>query len=285
MLRPQRVLAIHDMSGVGRCSLTVIIPALSCMGHQVCPVPTAMLSTHLGGFGEVAARDLTDYMPSAYEHYKSLGLDFECIYTGFLSSQSQIDSCLKFFEGFPDALKVVDPVMGDNGRLYVDAKVAGRMKELVLKADVIVPNLTEAQILLGDRVDLSPMSHEDAKRLLSRLSEMGPKMVCITGVSLFGGPNYANLVYDRDKGLFYLVPYDYMPVAYPGTGDLFASVLTGGLLWGESIPMAASRATTFCTSCIKTTYTYKSDTREGVFLEKNLSMLTDRSIFSSFQLL
>ena len=196
MNRPLRVLAIHDLSGFGRCSLTVIIPSLSAMGMQVCPVPTAVFSTHLGGFGEVSKRDLTDYMPLAYEHYKRLNLELECIYTGFLSCDEQIDSCLSFFGNWKNALKVIDPVMGDNGRIYVSKGIVSRMKEMVRCADVITPNLTEASILINEEYDPAPMTHERVKSILSRLSAMGPKKVVITGVSLLGGPNRANVAFD-----------------------------------------------------------------------------------------
>ena len=116
--RPARVAAIHDLSGFGRCSVSVILPVLSAMGVQVCPVLTAVLSTHTGGFGEVVFRDLTDYIKPSLEHYKNLDIDFEAIYSGFLGSEEQVDSCLEFFKSYPDALKIVDPVMGDNGKIY-----------------------------------------------------------------------------------------------------------------------------------------------------------------------
>ena len=116
--RPKRVAAIHDLSGFGRCSLSVILPTLSVMGVQVCPVPTTVFSTHTGGLGSVEQRDLSDFTLPCLEHYRRLGLEFECVYSGFLSSQEQIDHCLKFFSTYQDALAVVDPVMGDHGRPY-----------------------------------------------------------------------------------------------------------------------------------------------------------------------
>ena len=179
----RRVAAIHDISGFGRCSLTVIIPTLSAMGVQTCPVPTAVLSTHTGGLGDVAMRDLTDFIPAALEHYKNLHLDFDAVYTGFLGSQAQIDHCLEFFKAFPKALIVVDPVMGDHGKPYktCDKALQQRMGELVRAADIITPNLTEAYILLGQDYDFGPMTHSHAKSLLARLSEKGPSMVVITG--------------------------------------------------------------------------------------------------------
>ena len=122
------------------------------MGVQACPVPTAILSTHTGGFGEVAFQDLTDYLPQALSHYQRLNLDFSCVYSGFLGSEAQIDHCLAFFQAYPDALAVVDPVMGDHGRAYrtVTEGMRRRMIELVGIADIISPNLTEACILLGE---------------------------------------------------------------------------------------------------------------------------------------
>jgi pyridoxine kinase len=142
--RPPRVAAIHDMSGFGRCSLAVILPILSAMGVQVCPVPTAILSTHTGGMGEVVLRDLTEYIRPALEHYKRLELDFECVYTGFLASEAQIGLCREFMAAYPGALKVVDPVMGDHGKPYrtYTLGMQRRMHELVEAADVITPNLT-----------------------------------------------------------------------------------------------------------------------------------------------
>ena len=116
--RPPRVIAIQDLSGFGRCSLSVILPTLSAMKVQVCPVVTAVLSTHTGGLGEVVFRDLTDYLSPALEHYKKLELSFECVYSGFLGSLDQIDHCLQYFAAYPDAFAVVDPVMGDNGKAY-----------------------------------------------------------------------------------------------------------------------------------------------------------------------
>ena len=116
--RLKRVAAIHDLSGFGRCSLSVIMPTLSAMGIQVCPVPTAILSSHTGGLGEVEFRDLTDFILPCLEHYKRLELEFECIYSGFLGSEEQIDHCLAFIHTYPNALAVVDPVMGDHGKAY-----------------------------------------------------------------------------------------------------------------------------------------------------------------------
>lgn len=260
-MQNKRVAAIHDLSGVGRCSLTVIMPILSAMGVQACPVPTAILSTHTGGFGEVAFQDLTDYLPQALSHYQRLNLDFSCVYSGFLGSEAQIDHCLAFFQAYPDALAVVDPVMGDHGRAYrtVTEGMRRRMIELVGIADIISPNLTEACILLGEPYNPMPLTRAQAKSMLARLSEKGPKKIVITGVSLAEG-NMANIGYDQQHNYYWCVPCDYVPVSYPGTGDIFAAVLTASFLIGDSLPIAMSRASRFVEIAIKTTFSYGGDT-------------------------
>ena len=282
----KRVAAIHDLSGVGRCSLTVIMPILSAMGGQACPIPTAILSTHTGGFGEVAFQDLTDYLPQALAHYQRLGLDFSCVYSGFLGSEAQIDHCLAFFQAYPDALAVVDPVMGDQGKSYrtVTAGMRRRMVELVGIADVITPNLTEACILLGESYSPMPLTRTQAKSILARLSEKGPGGIVVTGVSLAEG-SMANIGYDRENNYYWCVPCDYVPVSYPGTGDIFASVFTSSLLTGDSLPIAMSRASRFVEIAIKTTFSYGGDTRLGVMLESAMPFLMQKEVPQNFHLL
>ena len=284
--RPKRVAAIHDLSGFGRCSLSVILPTLSVMGVQVCPVPTTVFSTHTGGLGSVEQRDLSDFTLPCLEHYRRLGLEFECVYSGFLSSQEQIDHCLKFFSTYQDALAVVDPVMGDHGRPYrtITPQMRSRLGELVRVADIITPILTEAGMLLKIPYFNEGLSRAQAKSLLVRLSELGPTYVVITGAPMASG-SIANIGYDRQNNSFWYIDCDYVPVSYPGTGDLFASVLTGGFLTGDSLPMAMGRAAYFVERCIKTTFSYSSDTRYGVMLEKELGVLIDRQNIKDFSLL
>lgn len=278
------VAAIHDISGVGRCSLAVVLPVLSVMGVQACPVPTAVLSTHTGGFGDVALRDLTDYMQPALSHYKRLGLNFDCVYSGFLSSVRQIDHCLDFFSQYPGALAVVDPVMGDHGKAYrtCTKEIRARMGELVAKADIITPNLTEVCMLLNEDYKYSPLTSTGAKSLLARLGEKGPKQVVITGVQLSDGA-FANLAYDRERGAYWRVDCEYVPAAYPGTGDIFAAVVTGALLSNDSLPIALDTASSFLELTIKTTYSYGVDPRHGVMLEKSLKWLTERNLSAKYK--
>ena len=285
MSQHKKIAAIHDLSGYGRCSLSVIIPVISAMGIQVCPVPTAVLSTHTGGFTDMALEDLTEHISDCYEHYKRLGLQFDAIYSGFMTSPKQVDSCLKFFDGNPDALKVVDPVLGDNGKPYSTCtpELMRRMKELVEEADVITPNLTETCMLLGEECP-PMMSVSQARSWLARLSDK-PRIVVIKGVPLIDdeGQKLSNIGFDRESGSFWRIDWDHIPMHYPGTGDIFTSVLTASLLKGESLPIALNRATTFTEIAVKTTYSYGTEARQGVLFEDCLSWLMTNTVLSDYK--
>ncbi len=284
--RPPRVLAIHDLSGFGRCSLTVILPVLSAMKVQVCPVLTAVLSTHTGGLGEVVFRDLTEDMMPTLAHYQKLDLNFEAVYSGFLGSSEQIDHCLAYFSQWKDALAVVDPVMGDHGKPYqtYSKEMCDQMVKLVKAADVITPNLTEACILLGEPYPTAPLRQFEAKKILAKLSELGPSQIVITGVELSDG-TLTNLGYDAVRGQYWRVDCRYVPVSYPGTGDIFAAILVGALLNGDSLPIAMERATRFLEIAIRTTFSYGTDPRHGVMLESCLSWLLEPQNFDRYELL
>ena len=282
--RPARVAAIHDLSGFGRCSLTVILPLLSVMGVQAVPVPTAVLSTHTGGFQNIVTRDLSDYIIPALEQYKKEKIGFECIYTGFLASEKQIDDCLKFMEAYPEAVVFVDPVMGDHGKMYrtYTKAMCERMRELVHKADIITPNPTEMSLLLNEPYDPRPLTHQQFKTKLLRLSELGPSTVIVTGVEL---ADINNVGYDREHNTFWRVKCSYVPVSYPGTGDIFASIVVASVLKGDSLPIAMERATRFLELAIKTTFSYSTDTRYGVLLEQSLPWLCKEQILDHYEVL
>ncbi|HIX65205.1 MAG TPA: pyridoxamine kinase [Candidatus Anaerotruncus excrementipullorum] len=281
-----RIAAIHSLAGFGRSSLAVIIPTLSAMGIQVCPIPTTVLSTHTGGLGEVEMRDLTNYIHPCVEHYKRLGLEFSCIYSGFLSNPSQAKEVSEFIQAYPGALAVVDPVMGDHGKPYrtYTAELMEQMRGLVGSADLITPNPTEAYLLLRRSYTPEPLTRQSLRSMLAQLGELGPKYVVITGVELASG-GCANVGYAKEQNNFWMVPYDYVPTSYPGTGDIFASVLTGSMLRGDSFPIAMDRATQFVELAIKTTFSYGTDTRYGVMLERCLAWLTQNEVLKNYQLL
>ena len=281
--------AINDVSGFGRCSLTVISPVLSAMGVQVCPVPTAILSSHSGGFSGFSFHDFTQYMDEYIAHWRKLDLEFDCIYSGFLGSADQIDIVDRFITSFTSGKKtkvVVDPVMGDDGVLYstYTQVMQSKIKELVRKADIITPNLTEACFLLDMEYTNVPIKDDTMKDILSRLCDLGPSTCVITGVKVKDG-RFANIAYNREQNSFWKVECDYVPAKYPGTGDIFASVFTGAILNGDNLPIAMDRATQFVSLAIRVTYGYGTPHREGVLFEKVISWLHSGLLQSTYQII
>ena len=182
----KRVMAVHDLSGLGRSSLMAATPVLSVMGMQVCPVPTAVLSTQTSGFENYTFVDLTDNMPPYLQHWKELQMDFDCIYSGFLGSVRQIEIMERVLEDFNadgQALVVVDPVLGDDGALYdtMDMEMVQEMCRLVSHADIITPNMTELKLLLGIPAE-KELYAEQLPELLPQMAAKGPRTVVVTGV-------------------------------------------------------------------------------------------------------
>ena len=270
--RPARCAAVHDLSGLGRCSLSVILPAMSVMGVQVCPLPTAVLSTHTGGFGTPARRDLTDYLTEALAHYRTLGLPMECVYTGYLGSVAQVALCQGLFAEWPAAMKVVDPVMGDHGRMYrgLAPEMVPAMYTLCSRASLILPNTTEAALLLGDPMPgvTGEAELHTAQTQAQRLTRICPR-VLITGVA--AGRGIACVGADRATGES-LVRTPMVPKSFHGTGDIFGAVLVGRLLQGNVLPAAAQAAAVFVADCLKATPD-EADERLGVWLESVLPRL------------
>ena len=272
---PPKVAAVHDLSCFGRCSLTVILPALSAMGVQVCPLPTAIFSTHLGGFTNIVCHDFADQLAAVSRHWQQEQLTFDCLYSGFLASEAQFDAAETFLKQFctPQTLVFVDPVMGDNGRLYsaYTDSLCGRMKKLVQQADVITPNYTEACFLLGEAYDPGCVSGEMLRAWCRRLSALGPGKVVITGIP--AGDELLNLGYDHANGAFVEVRRPLVPARYPGTGDLFASVLLGALLQAAPFAAALEQAADFVGAAVGATYAAQTPVREGVLFEPLLGRL------------
>lgn len=277
-------LAIHDLSCFGKCALTVILPTLSAMGVQTVPIPTAFLSTHTGGFEGFYFEDLTGAMDKISEHLLSVGVEADAIYTGFLGSEEQISTVSGIIDRFgaPDGegnkpLILVDPVMGDDGRLYStynNIMVEG-MKRLCEKADVITPNVTEACFLTGEDIkDTSDMSEGDAteyaEHLAEKLKAFGAKRIAITGIH-YGG----NMVgtYGYDNGSSFLYGREHVKKSYPGTGDLFASVLLGCMLQGDELSSAIRFASDYIRNVMSYSANFDTPEREGVAFEHLLSEL------------
>lgn len=288
----KKVAAIHDLSGYGRASLTTIIPILSNMKVQVCPVPTAILSTHTGGFEGYSFIDLTDYMQEHINHWKKLELEFDCIYSGFLGSPKQIEIVADFIDFFGKKAKftVVDPVMGDNGKLYstMGNEMVVGMRKLIKNADIITPNFTEVIYLLGKEYKEN-ITLNEVKEYLKELANMGPKIVIATSVpdeeSNKLDRKTSVVAYDRENDVFWRVSCRYIPASYPGTGDAYTSVVIGSLLQGDSLPIAIERGVQFITQCIMASYGFKYPKKEGVLLEKMLDVLKMPMIATNYEML
>ena len=281
MLTP-RVAAIHDMSGFGRCSLTVAMPILSVMGLQCCPLPTAFLSTHTGGFQGFTFLDMTDEIPRVAAHWKTLDLHFQAIYSGFLGSARQIGMVEDFIRDFrrEDTVVVIDPVMGDHGRVYqtYTPDMCAGTARLAERADVITPNLTEAALLLDLSYDALPTGERGCLEIAERLSLEGRRSVVLTGAS--AAPECTGAAcFDARTGRAQMIQTRRVPREFHGTGDVFASVLTGALVQGESLPAATRLAVEFVRVCGERTAAEGLPMREGVDFEPLLGLLvpgTDR---------
>jgi pyridoxine kinase len=271
------VAAIHDLSGFGRCSLTVVAPVLSAMGVQCCPIPTAYLSTHTGGFEGYVSLDLTEQMAGTISHWQGLGLRFDGVYTGFMASARQMELAGLAMDTLKrqGGVALADPVMGDHGRRYATYtdEMCQAMGELCAHADVITPNLTEAAFLLG--LDYGTLAGTGAEGLeLARaLSADGQRSVVLTGVS-DGQDQVGAACYDRRTDRAELVMAPRVAGEYHGTGDIFASVLTGALVKGETLAQAAEEAACFVSACAQRTLGQDYPRREGVDFEPLLGRLT-----------
>ena len=289
MLNPvKRVAAIHDLSGFGRASLTVVTPILSSMGIQVCPLPTAVLSTH-SHYKNFHFVDLTDHLQPIIDHWKQLDLSFHGIYSGFLGSHRQIAIVEQFINDFrkPNTLVVVDPVLGDNGRIYtpLNQQVVVEMRRLIFSADIITPNITELCLLL-DIPYKNSFTIDEIKQGILTLAGKGPRIVIVTSVPEPERPNYSSVIaYSSFDKRFWKVTCNYLPASFPGTGDTFSSVITGSLLQGDSLPIALDRAVQFASMGVRATFGYSYNPAEGILLERILPALNAPVFQTTYELM
>ncbi|MGL5440118.1 MAG: pyridoxamine kinase [Filifactoraceae bacterium] len=276
MEKQKRIMAIHDISCVGRCSLTVALPILSIFGFDTSVLPTAVLSTHTGEFKDFTYRDLTkDLIPIA-NHWRSLNLKFNALYSGFLGSYEQIDYVCNIFKMFKeeDTILMVDPVMADNGEFYstYTPEIAKGMVRLCKMADIIVPNLTEATFLLDKEYVGESYDKEYIESLLVELAELGAKKIVLTGVS-FDSNELGAACYDSDTGdIKYVMSTKFEDFFY-GSGDIFASTLLGAILHGKPLHEAVRVAVDFTHESIKETVIAKQERRYGLCFERAIPKL------------
>ncbi len=265
---PKKVLCIHDLSGFGRCSLSVILPVLSVMGVQPVALPTVLLSTHTGGFGQPARLDGAAYGQAALQHYHQLGISFDLIYTGYLGGEEQAALAQLAFSLWPQAHKVVDPVLGDGGHAYstVTPAFIQRMRDLCRQADLILPNCTEVSLLLDTPLPEGEITPDTAQALADKAASLAPNAV-VTGLPMGSYIGCAGGGKDR-----FVLKKLHLDRNFPGTGDLYGAVLVGSLLQGNALSAAADNAAEFVSLAIQATPA-DQETRCGVWFEPLLPRL------------
>ncbi|MBR5520984.1 MAG: pyridoxamine kinase [Oscillospiraceae bacterium] len=273
-MTPKKALCIHSMATVGRSSTAVIAPALAAMGIQPVMLPTVVLSTHYG-FQGVAKQDMTDFCFEALEHYKKLNLEFDCVYSGFLSSVKQLELVKNTYALAKTGIKLCDPVMADHGKLYssiTDELVKG-FKDLCMASDLITPNPTEALLLLDREYTQQVFTREEAAEIAIALGERYADVI-ITGTKFTDG-SVACVGYTQKEKEVFFIELNYLPVSYPGTGDLFGACMAGFMTNGSSLKESCEKAARFIENVVAETYSTGEETRYGVHIEPMLKYLTN----------
>ncbi len=273
MEKQKRVIAINDISSFGKCSLTVAISVLSAAGLEACSIPTAVLSAHTGFKGYTFC-DLTENILPSAEHWNTLGLEFDGIYSGYLGSKEQIDKVSHLMDMFDVGIKLVDPVMGDDGVLYdgFQPEFCDEMKKLIKKADIIVPNVTESCFLTG--IDYKEEHTKDyIDELIRALSDICDASIVITGINS-NKDKIAIAV--RENGQTTYVENEKQSATYSGTGDVFASTFMASLMHGKSLVTSAHIAAEFVGECIEKTPAALSSRHYGINFELNIKSLLEK---------
>ncbi len=270
-----RVAAIHDISCIGRCSLTVALPVLSCMGIETSVIPTAVLSTHTGEFTGYTFRDLTDDILPVAKHWQTLNRHFDAFYTGYFGNIRQLEIVEQVFAMLEDehTLRFVDPVMADNGELYsnFDSAYVAEMKNFCGQADVILPNITEACLLTDTKYCHGTQDKTFVENLLYKLGESGPSYIILTGVNILQG--YGAACYDVAHGKISYALNPHVEGCYYGAGDTLASVLLGKYLKGSTMEDAARFAVDFTYKAIIATRDSGEEHKYGLAFEPLLKEL------------
>ena len=272
----KRIITIQDISCVGKCSLTVALPIISAAGVEAGVIPTAVLSTHTA-FPKFTFCDLTDEIQKISDTFDELNIDFDAIYTGYLGSFEQLKLVEDFIDRFGDKAKVViDPVMADNGMLYkgFTPEFAASMAKLCGKADLIIPNLTEASFMLG--VPYNPEYDEEyIKELLKKLAGLGAKGVALTGIGFKEG-EIGVYYYDSVSGEYYFYANERLPASFHGTGDVYASATLGAMMRGFSVSESLSIAVDYTLLTMKKTMADENHRFYGVNFEEALPYYIER---------
>lgn len=279
-MKQPKVLVIQDISASCQISMNVAVPILSSLNNSTHMLPTALLSTHTGaGFEDYTYLDLTSEMSKILDHWKQLDLSFDGVLVGYLGSHKQIEIVKRIIKEFatPEAVIVLDPVMGDHGELYdgFDEEYVQEMRELCQLSTVIIPNLTEAAYLTKIPYQKGPHTAEDVERLMKNMVQLNKKQVVLTGVMLSENEIGAASMTQKDQQVSYAFSPVY-PGRFEGTGDVFSSVIAGFLFQQISLNLAMTSAVEYVEKVIKRTLENRPSLRFGVQFETDLLFLIER---------
>lgn len=264
----KHVICIQDLSCFGKCSLTIALPVLSSANVAVSVLPTALLSTHTGGLGRPYHRDLQQDMKEIRHHWKQLDFPVDAIYSAYVSNLAQLEQIEALFDTYPHAMKMVDPVMGDHGKLYASLPdgLALGMRRLCAKADLITPNMTEAYALIEEPYQDGPYTLEQIQHVLNRLQERTTAQVVLTGVS-YDETHIGSVACKNKEAKISYAGKAKISQDFHGTGDLFASSLLGALCNDYSLEKAIELAVSYTTMAMETTMQQHQDERFGILFE------------------
>jgi len=274
MMKPiKKAALLHDLCGTGKAALTNMLPILSVMGIEACPLPTMLLSTHTGGYGIPAVQKIpAEYIRACADHYKREGITFDVIFIGYLGDISMVEAIQHFVLSFPDTKVIMDPIMGDHGRYYSNfsPEYSRAISALLPAADILLPNLTECCLLLD--IPFKPdFPASELKGICSSLRDrFDAKDIIVTSVAA-GGRKKGIVLCEGEN--FAILDNTYIDCEYHGTGDAFDGVFVGEYLTGRSLIECVRKAHDFVYECIRESNKYEYAGREGLLIEKNLHML------------
>ena len=274
-MNSKNILLINDMPGYGKVALSAMLPILSKMGHSIYNLPTALVSNTLD-YGKFEILETTNYMKNTIKVWDELGFTFDCISTGFIISSEQVEIITNYIQNQKKSniLVVVDPIMGDDGKLYngITNETVNHMKKLSSFADILVPNFTEATFLAGIFTNKTVLEKQEINELIDKLIAQGSKSVVITSIIEKDTNTHLVCGYDdKTKSYFYL-PYEYIPVRFPGTGDIFSAIMIGELLKDVSLEISVQKSMDIVANLIEKNKD-SQDKYRGIFIEKDLDMI------------
>ena len=269
-----RIAAVHDLCGYGKCSLGVAIPVLSAAGCDVCPVPTGLFSSHTA-FPGWYMHDTTNILADYLEAWRGIGVEIDAVYSGFLGAPEQVDIIRSIYERYPTALRVVDPVMADHGKVYptYTPELVSAMADLACDADILTPNLTEAAIILGREWTGADITETEVRDIISALRERGAKNVVLKGIE-HGDGLIHNYVWGEAAD-FIETTNPKLPYMLHGTGDLFASALLAAVMAGRSLAEATSFAADFTADAMVVSAKQPDFENRGVSFEPLLGKIAE----------